>query len=135
MSRHAGEINEGQVIIERIDAMVTTTAAPVRTVTADALLWQKFIESSKGEASTPSPHHSNEARAGRQNGFSRTVRLNYRVSAVTPGNRPARSRATARRQRANKSSWRWRPRWRLQSSCPRNQKLAAVARSENYPPA
>ena len=28
MASHAGEINEGQVIIERIDAMVATTAAP-----------------------------------------------------------------------------------------------------------
>ena len=54
MASHAGEINEGQLIIERIDAMVTTTAAPIKTVTADALLWQKFIESSKGEASTSS---------------------------------------------------------------------------------
>ena len=40
MASHAGEVNEGQVIIERIDAMVTTTAARVKTVTADALLWQ-----------------------------------------------------------------------------------------------
>ncbi len=38
MSSHAGEVNEGQVIIERIDAKVTTTAAPVKTVTADASL-------------------------------------------------------------------------------------------------
>ena len=35
MASHAGEVNEGQVIIERIDAMVTTTGAPVKT--ADAL--------------------------------------------------------------------------------------------------
>ena len=30
MASHAGEVNEGQVIIERIDAMVTTTGAPVK---------------------------------------------------------------------------------------------------------
>ena len=31
MASHAGEINEGQVIIERIDAMVTPSVAPVKT--------------------------------------------------------------------------------------------------------
>ena len=42
MASHAGEINEGQVIIERIEAAVTTTGAPVKIVTADASLSQKF---------------------------------------------------------------------------------------------
>jgi IS5 family transposase len=31
-----GELNEGQVVLERIDAVAATTGAPVRTVTADA---------------------------------------------------------------------------------------------------
>ena len=47
MSSHAGGVNAGQVIIERIDAMV-------KIVTVDALFWQP-IESSKGEASTVTP--------------------------------------------------------------------------------
>jgi hypothetical protein len=42
MASRAGEINEGQVIIEPIDAMVTTTATQVKTVTAGALLRQRF---------------------------------------------------------------------------------------------
>jgi hypothetical protein len=33
MSRHAGAVNEGQVISERIEAMVTPTGAPVKIVT------------------------------------------------------------------------------------------------------
>ena len=31
-----GEVNEGQVVLERIDAAAATTGAPIRTVTADA---------------------------------------------------------------------------------------------------
>ena len=31
-----GEVNEGQVVLERIDAVAATTGAPIRTVTADA---------------------------------------------------------------------------------------------------
>jgi hypothetical protein len=31
-----GEINEGQVVLERIDAVAATTGTPVRTITADA---------------------------------------------------------------------------------------------------
>jgi hypothetical protein len=34
MSSHAGEVNEEQVILERIEATVTTTSAPVKIVTA-----------------------------------------------------------------------------------------------------
>ena len=51
MSRHVGEVNEWQVNIERIEATVTTTGAPVKIVTADASYGKSF---SKGEASTPS---------------------------------------------------------------------------------
>ena len=42
-----------QVIVERIDAMVTTTGTPVKIATATPLLLQN-LESSKGETSTPS---------------------------------------------------------------------------------
>jgi transposase len=47
-----GEINEGQVIIDRVDAAMETTGALIKTVTADAMLMQRSSALSNGATST-----------------------------------------------------------------------------------
>ena len=47
-----GEINEGQVVIDRVDAAMETTGALIKTVTADAMLMQRSSALSNGATST-----------------------------------------------------------------------------------
>jgi hypothetical protein len=48
-----GELNEGQVVVERIDATIATTGCPITTVTADAgYAYAKVMVPSSAAAST-----------------------------------------------------------------------------------